>query len=108
MKTLEKITALSTLAVLVPTMALASVSVGDMMGKTEMDVRSNLEAAGYVISEVELEDGELEVEATLDGVLYEIEIATDTGAITEIELEDADEDSDDEDEDGDDADSDDA
>lgn len=104
MKTIEKIAALATVAVMVPTIALASVSVGDLLGTTEMDVRSNLETAGYVVDEIELEDGELEAYATLDGVLYEIAVAADTGAILEIELEDEDDYAEDEDDDMDEAD----
>lgn len=81
-------------ALIVPGVALASADVGQTLGSTEADVRAALTDMGYVVQEIDIEDGEIEAEVTLDGVVYEIEVAMDTGMITEIELED-DEDGDD-------------
>lgn len=86
-------------ALLCPTIAFAQIGVGDLAGAEEAQILAFLEAEGYTIQEVETEGLELEVEAVLDGVLYEIEVDLETGQITEIEAEDADSD---EDEDGDD------
>lgn len=75
---------------LVPGMAFAQINVGDTMGVTESEILSTLEADGYRVLEIEMEDGEIEVEAVLDGQTYEIEIAADSGLILEIELDDED------------------
>ena len=53
---------------------------GDVVGTTEAEVRTNLEQSGYSVLSIE-------VEASLDGVATEIEVSSDTGAVTEIELE---------------------
>lgn len=71
-----------------PAVAFAAVSVGDVIGTTEAEIRANLESEGYVITEIEFEDDEIEVEVIYEGKELEIELAVDTGAIVEIELED--------------------
>jgi len=71
-----------------PSIALAAVSLGDVVGTTDEEIRAKLEAAGYVIDEIEREDGEIEVEATLDGQELEFVIAPDTGTVMEMELDD--------------------
>lgn len=81
-------------ALIVPAAAFAGLDVGQSLGTTDADVRAALTGMGYEVHEIESEDGEIEAEVTLDGVAYEIEVAMDTGLITEIELED-DEDGDD-------------
>ena len=81
-------------ALLVPGAALAQIGVGDVLGTSEADVRAALEAQGYTVMEVEIEDGEIEVEAMVDGQEVEFEVAADTGAILEVELEDEDDDDD--------------
>ena len=81
-------------ALFIPGAALAQIGVGDVLGTSEADVRAALEAKGYQVMEVEIEDDEIEVEAMLDGLEFEFEIAVDTGAITEVELEDDDDDDD--------------
>lgn len=91
-------------ALLCPTIAFAQIGVGDVAGADEAQILAFLEAEGYTVQEVETEGLELEVEAMLDGVLYEIEVDLETGQIAEIEAEDGDSD---EDEDGDDGDGDD-
>lgn len=75
---------------LVPGVALAQINVGDTMGVTDAEILSTLEAEGYRVLEIEMEDGEIEVEAIRDGQMFEIEIAADTGLILEIELDDED------------------
>ena len=75
---------------LVPGVALARINVGDTMGVTDAEILSTLEAEGYRVLEIEMEDGEIEVEAIRDGQMFEIEIAADTGLILEIELDDED------------------
>ena len=68
--------------------AAAEVTVGDTLGVTEADIRTNLEAAGYTVLDVEIEDDELEAEVLVDGIRMEVEIAPDTGMVTEIEQDD--------------------
>lgn len=75
---------------LVPGVALAQINAGDTMGVTDAEILSTLEAEGYQVIEIEMEDGEIEVEAVRDGQMFEIEIAADTGLILEIELDDED------------------
>ena len=77
-------------ALLVPGVALAGLDIGQQVGTTEADVRAALTGFGYDVQEIEIEDGEIEAEVTLDGVAYEIEVAMDTGLILEIETEDDD------------------
>ncbi len=67
---------------------LEGVAVSSYLGKTEAEARSALEAKGFVITEIELEDGELEFEVKKDAKVYEIEIDPSTGNISEVELED--------------------
>lgn len=67
---------------------LEGAAVGSYLGKTEAEVRSALEAKGFVITEVEVEKDELEVEVKKDGKTYEIEVDPASGNISETELED--------------------
>lgn len=67
---------------------LEGAAVGSYLGKTEAEARSALEAKGFVITEIELEDGELELEVKKDAKAYEIEVDPSTGNILEVELED--------------------
>lgn len=83
-------------ALMIPGAAIAAVSEGDMLGTTEADVQAALEAQGYVVTEIELENDEIEAEVTLDGAAFEIEVAVATGMVLEIEADDdIDEDGDD-------------
>ena len=59
--------------------------IGAFLGKTEADVRSALEAAGFQVSKIETEDDELEADVSRDGQSFEIEISVETGNITETE-----------------------
>ena len=81
-----KLALLATL--LVPSVAMAQVNVGDTLGTSETVIRAALEAQGYSVKEFETEDGEFEIHATLDGTAYEIEVSAETGVIQEIELDD--------------------
>ena len=67
---------------------LEGAAIGSYLGKTEAEARSALEARGFVITEIELEDGELEFEVKKDAKSYEIEVDPSSGNITEVELED--------------------
>ncbi|MGI9399737.1 MAG: PepSY domain-containing protein [Rhizobiaceae bacterium] len=77
--------------IITPSWVLASMSPGDVAGKSEAEIRESLEAAGYSVKKIETEDGEFEVHAELDGKLLELEISAKTGEILEIELEEDDE-----------------
>lgn len=79
-------------ALMIPGAALAAVSEGDVLGTTEADVRAALEAQGYVVTGIELEDDEIEADVTLDGAAFEIEVAVATGMVLEIEADDGDDD----------------
>lgn len=89
-KTLTLTAAIITL----PALAFAQFNIGDTLPTAEADIRTMLEAKGYQIEEVEVEGDEIEVEATLDGVEYELTLAAATGEILEVELEDEDGDDD--------------
>ncbi len=82
-------------ALLVPATAFAGIDVGQTLGTTEAEVRAALSDLGYTVQEIEIEDGEIEAEVTLNGTAYEIEVAMDSGQVVEIELEDDDADDDD-------------
>lgn len=80
------------LATLIPVAAIAKISVGDNLGTDVEAIRASFEAEGYTVTEIEVEDGEIEVEYTADGQQYEVSIAAGTGLVTEIELEEDDDD----------------
>ena len=67
---------------------LKDAAVGSYLGKTEAEGRAALEAKGYMVTEVEVEDDELEFEVKKDGQAYEIEVDPATGNISETEKED--------------------
>lgn len=79
---------LATSAIALPFIASAGISLGDSIGLSDEEILTGLESQGYVIIEIEREDDEVEAEATLNGVEFEIEIDPKTGLITEIEQED--------------------
>lgn len=76
--------------VLVPSAAFAVPVVGDTVGTTAEEITNNLQAAGYEVREIELDDDELEALIVADGQLFELEVSPQTGLITEVELEDDD------------------
>lgn len=71
-----------------------ALTVGDTMGTDMDEIRSQIEAEGYKVLEIENEDGEVEVEYAKDGQVYEVSIAANSGQVLEIELEDGDKDDD--------------
>lgn len=76
--------------VLVPAAAFAVPAVGDTVGTTAEEITNNLQAAGYEVREIELDDDELEALIVADAQLFELEVSPQTGLITEVELEDDD------------------
>ena len=72
---------------LFPAIALAQVTVGDLVGTDDQTITATLNAAGYEVVEIEREDDELEVEVIWNGEEWEIELS-DTGHVIEIELDD--------------------
>lgn len=66
----------------------AAVVDGDLLGTTEVDIRTALESNGYVVEGIETDGDEIEVDAMLDGVAVEIELSALTGAVIEIETDD--------------------
>ncbi|MEM7295173.1 MAG: PepSY domain-containing protein [Pseudomonadota bacterium] len=93
-------------ALMVPGAVLAEINVGDSLGTTETAIQAALEAQGYTISEIEIEDGEIEAEVMLNGQELEIEVAADTGQVIEVAADEDDDDDDDDDGDDDDGDDD--
>ena len=77
-------------ALLVPGAALAQVNVGDALGDTETAIRSALETQGYTVTEIEVEDGEIEVEASISGKAFEFEVSPETGLVLAASLDDDD------------------
>ena len=70
--------------------AQAAVVAGDELGTTEVEIRTALEGAGYVIESVEIDGDEIEAEVTIGGVSFEIEISGITGLVQEVEAEEDD------------------
>lgn len=84
--TIASVAIMSTLAV-GATAAVAGIGIGDQLGDDLEKIRSMMEAEGAAIDEIEREDGMIEVEYTLDGTMFELEIDPSTGSVVEIELE---------------------
>jgi len=87
MENLKTLT-LAALIIGTPALAMASISVGDSVGTDEAEIRAMVEAQGYTVQEIEIEDGEIEVEVLLDGVETELVVDMTTGMVTEIERDD--------------------
>ena len=85
-----KILTLAGLIAAAPALALANVGLGEKLGTDEADIRAALEAQGYVVEEIEFEDGEIEVELSKDGVETELVLNNVDGTVTAIELEEDD------------------
>jgi uncharacterized membrane protein YkoI len=75
---------------LIPVAAFANFAVGDTVGTDIDEIRAKFEAQGYTVTEIEVEDGEIEVEYVLDGQEFEVTLAADTGEVLEVELEEDD------------------
>ena len=89
-KSLFPMIAAGAVATLAPVAAIAAFAVGDTVGTDVEEIRSKLEAEGYTVTEIEIEDGEIEVEYVVDGQEYEITMSGETGQVLEVELEDDD------------------
>lgn len=85
-----KMLTLAGLITAAPALALANIGVGDTLGTDEAAIRSALEAQGYVVEEIEFEDGEIEVELSKDGVETELVLTGVDGTVTAIEAEEDD------------------
>jgi hypothetical protein len=94
-----KMTTLAAMILAVPTLSFAQLSLGDVAGTTETEIRTTLEASGAVIQEFESEDGMIEVEYTLAGAEFEVTVDPASGKVIEIENEEDDDDDSEEDED---------
>ncbi|MGB0745352.1 MAG: PepSY domain-containing protein [Alphaproteobacteria bacterium] len=83
-------------AVVVPTMALAAIKVGDTLGTNEAAIINALEVAGYERIEVEFEDGILEAEGwdPVNAMEMEFEIDPATGLVSVVSVEDEDDEAD--------------
>ena len=73
---------------LVPSLALAEITIGDTLGTGDDAIRAQLEQQGYAVEEIEREDGEIEVDVRKDGREFEIVVNAETGAVEEIEEDD--------------------
>ena len=101
MTNFKKLAALASVLALYPTLTLAEVAVGDLLGTTNAEIRASLESAGYSVDEVEIEDGEIEAEAVINGQSVEIDISPENGTILALESDDTEQDDDDDSDDGD-------
>ena len=91
-KSLFPMIAAGAVATLAPVAAIAAFAVGDTLGTDVEEIRSKLEAQGYTVTEIEIKDGEIEVEYVADGQEYEVTMSGETGQVLEVELEDDDDD----------------
>lgn len=89
MKNLKPIV-LSGLILAVPAIAAAQFGLGDTIGTSDAEIHAAMEAQGYVVQEIEHEDGEIEVEVMIDGVETELVLSAVDGTLLEIETEDDD------------------
>ncbi|MGH1466188.1 MAG: PepSY domain-containing protein [Cognatishimia sp.] len=75
-------------ALLIPSAALAQINVGDLLGSSETAIQAALEAQGYTVTEIEVEEGEIEVEATNGGQSFDFEVSPETGLVLAAYQED--------------------
>ena len=87
---------------LIPGAAFSDISKGDVLGVSADAITAAVEAQGYSGAKVEVEDGEIEVEAFLNGQEYEIEVSSETGEVLAVYRDDDDHDDNDDDDDDDD------
>lgn len=74
--------------IVAPAAAFAAPMVGDMLGKSETDIRTALEQQGLIVDEIEMEDGVFEVEVADNGEDFEFEVDAATGQIIKIDKDD--------------------
>ncbi|MCI5098457.1 MAG: PepSY domain-containing protein [Rhodobacteraceae bacterium] len=85
---LNKPLTLTALILAIPAMAFAGITVGDRIGTSETEIRTQIEALGYDVQEIEFEGGEIEVEVLKDGVETELVLNPANGTVREIEQDD--------------------
>lgn len=61
---------------------------GIELGTTIGQVASRLEALGYFVTEMELDDGAIEAEILIEGVEFEVQVDPETGLVTSVEEDD--------------------
>ena len=81
-------------ALFVPGVALAQINVGDALGSSEAAILAALQAQGYETTEIEVENGEIEIDANLGDQSFEIEVSSTTGLVLAVYEEDEIEDDD--------------
>jgi hypothetical protein len=74
--------------VLLPLSAFADLAKGDLVGKTEVEVRTSLAGQGYKVGDVEKEDGQIQAEVVQKGEELEIHVDPATGRIVAIRSDD--------------------
>ncbi|RVT82837.1 PepSY domain-containing protein [Rhodobacteraceae bacterium CCMM004] len=79
------------LAALIPVGAIAAVTQGTALPVDLDEMRAALATEGYTVTEIEVEDGEIEVEALFDGTEVELTLAAD-GTVLGVETEEEDDD----------------
>lgn len=95
---MTKLTILAAALAAVPALTFAQLSLGDSIGTDEATIRAALAAQGAEVIEIELEDGEIEVEYLLDGTEYEAKVNAD-GTVAALESDEDDETDEEEDDD---------
>lgn len=75
-------------ALMIPGAAIAAINVGDTAGTSPEAITAALAAQGYEVLKIETDNGEYEVDARLNGTLFEIEVARASGMVTGIEMDD--------------------
>ena len=66
----------------------AAVTEGSYAGKDGAEITKSLQAQGYQVRKVEIEDGYLEAYAMLEGHRYEIYVDRKSGKVVKIEQDD--------------------
>lgn len=82
-----KIFLLSSAIALIGASAQAAVVTGDIVGISEVEIRTNLEREGYTVQQIAIEGDEIEVDALYEGAATEIEISSVSGAVLEVEID---------------------
>lgn len=75
------------LALLIPSAALAQVTLGQNLGTTEAAIRASMTEAGYTVTDIDFDSDEIEIEAVRNGQKYDIELTL-QGVVKEMQLDD--------------------
>lgn len=70
---------------LLPAVASAAVTKGDVLGTSGMEVMTALEQRGYTVTEIEIEDDVIEAEYIAQGTEMEIEVDRTTGQVLDVD-----------------------